>query len=52
MEAWGGGAHWAIGRLGWSAELAQLPTTFSLRPVVDTWDPRSLARGIASGKSV
>ena len=32
--------------------LAQLPTAFSLHPVVDTWVPRSLARGIASGKSV
>ena len=35
-----------------SADLAQLPTAFSLCPVVDTWVPQSLARGIASGKSV
>ena len=35
-----------------SADLAQLPTAFSLRPVVDTWVPQSLACGIASCKSV
>ena len=52
MEAGGGGAHWAVGRPGWLADQAKLPTAFSFRPGVDTWGPWSLGRGITSDKSV
>ena len=51
MEAGGGGAHWAVGRPGWLADQAKLPTAFRLYVALPGWLLRSVQQGIVADEA-